>query len=71
MTFVVTGTMADFTRQGVKDYIESRGGKVTDSVSKNTSYLVMGENPGSKAEKAKSLGIPILNEGALRQLAGE
>jgi len=71
MTFVVTGTMADFTRQGVKEYIESRGGKVIDSVSKNTSYLVLGENPGSKAEKARSLGIPILSEGALRQLAGE
>jgi len=71
MTFVVTGTMTDFTRQGVKEYIESRGGKVTDSVSKNTSYLVLGENPGSKAEKARSLGIPILSEGALRQLAGE
>jgi DNA ligase (NAD+) len=71
MTFVVTGTMADFTRQGVKEYIESRGGKVTDSVGKNTSYLVLGENPGSKAEKARALGIPILSEGALRQLAGE
>jgi DNA ligase (NAD+) len=71
MTFVVTGTLVDFTRQGVKEYIESRGGKVTDSVSKNTSYLVLGENPGSKADKARSLGIPILSESALRQLAGE
>ncbi len=70
-TFVVTGTLVDFTRQGVKEYIESRGGKVTDSVSKNTSYLVLGENPGSKADKARSLGIPILSESALRQLAGE
>lgn len=70
-TFVVTGTLVGFTRQGVKDFIESQGGKVTDSVSKNTSYLVMGENPGSKADKARSLGIPILDEQALRRLAGE
>jgi len=68
---VVTGTLPTLSRDGVKEFIESNGGKVTDSVSKKTSYLVLGENPGSKAEKAKSLGIKILDEAALRKLAGE
>lgn len=68
-TFVVTGTLSGFTREGVKDFIESRGGKVTDSVSKKTNYLVLGENPGSKLEKARSLGIEVIDEGTLRQLA--
>jgi DNA ligase (NAD+) len=71
MTFVVTGTLVDFTRQGVKEYIEAHGGKVTDSVSKNTSYLVLGENPGSKAEKARALGVAVLDEDALRKMVGE
>jgi DNA ligase (NAD+) len=70
-TFVVTGTLPTLSRDGVKEFIESNGGKVTDSVSKKTSYLVLGENPGSKAEKARSLGVKILNEAELRKLAGE
>jgi len=70
-TFVVTGTLAGFSREGVKEYIESHGGKVTDSVSKKTGYLVQGENPGSKLDKARSLGVTILDEAALRHLAGE
>ena len=70
-TFVVTGTLPTLSRDGVKEFIESNGGKVTDSVSKKTSYLVLGENPGSKAEKAQSLGVKILNEAELRKLAGE
>jgi DNA ligase (NAD+) len=69
-TFVVTGTMAGFSRDGIKEYIEQNGGKVTDSVSKKTSYLVLGENPGSKAEKAQSLGVKIINETELKKLAG-
>jgi DNA ligase (NAD+) len=68
-TFVVTGTLEGFTRDGIKEFIEQNGGKVTDSVSKKTSYLVLGENPGSKAEKARSLGVKILNEAELRKLA--
>jgi DNA ligase (NAD+) len=70
MTFVVTGTLPTLSRDGVKEFIESNGGKVTDSVSKKTSYLVLGENPGSKAEKAKSLGVKILDEDELRKLVG-
>jgi DNA ligase (NAD+) len=67
-TFVVTGTLPTFSRDGVKEFIESNGGKVTDSVSKKTSYLVLGENPGSKYEKAQSLGVKILDEAALKKL---
>ena len=70
-TFVVTGTLPTLSRDGVKEFIESNGGKVTDSVSKKTSYLVLGENPGSKAEKARALGVKILDEAELRKLAGE
>jgi DNA ligase (NAD+) len=68
MSFVVTGTLSGFTREGIKEFIEQNGGKVSDSVSKNTSYLVLGENPGSKFEKAKKLNIPILDEEGLRKL---
>ena len=70
MTFVVTGTLPTLTRDSVKEFIESHGGKVTDSVSKKTSYLVLGEEPGSKYEKAKSLGVKIIDEADLRKLAG-
>ncbi len=71
MTFVVTGTLPTLSRDDVKEYIEAHGGKVTDSVSKNTSYLVLGEAPGSKYEKAKSLGVKIIGEEELRKLGGE
>jgi DNA ligase (NAD+) len=68
LSFVVSGTLPTLTREGVKELIESAGGKVTDSVSKKTSYLVLGENPGSKADKARALGIKILDEAGLRKL---
>jgi DNA ligase (NAD+) len=71
LTFVVTGTLAGLSRDGAKEFIESYGGKVTDSVSKKTSYLVLGENPGSKLEKARSLGVQVIDEAGLRRLAGE
>jgi DNA ligase (NAD+) len=71
LTFVVTGTLPTLSRDGVKEYIQSRGGKVTDSISKKTSYLVLGEDPGSKYDKAKSLGVPVIDEPSLRKLAGE
>jgi len=70
MTFVVTGTLPTLSRDAAKEFIESNGGKVTDSVSKKTSYLVLGENPGSKFEKAKSLGVKIIGEEELKKLAG-
>jgi len=70
LTFVVTGTLPTLSREGAKEFIESNGGKVTDSVSKKTSYLVLGENPGSKLEKARSLGVKVIGEEELRKLAG-
>lgn len=69
LTFVVTGSLEGFSREGVKEFIEKYGGKVTDSVSKSTSYLVLGENPGSKLEKARMLNIPVLSENDLRKMA--
>ncbi len=71
LTFVVTGTLPTLTRDGVKEFIESNGGKVPDSVSKKTSYLVLGEEPGSKFEKAKSLGVKIIGEEELKKLVGK
>ena len=69
LSFVVTGTLPGFTREGVKEFIEKMGGKVIDSVSKKTSYLVLGENPGSKYDKALELNVPILDENGLKKLA--
>jgi DNA ligase (NAD+) len=69
MTFVVTGSLQGFSREGIKEFIQSYGGKVTESVSRSTSYLVVGENPGSKLDKARELGISILDEAGLRKLA--
>ena len=71
MTFVITGTLPTFSRDDAKALIESHGGKVTDSVSKKTSYLVLGESPGSKFDKAKSLGVKIIGEEELRKLVVE
>ncbi len=69
LTFVITGTLPSLSREQAKELIESYGGKVIDSVSKKTSYLVLGENPGSKLTKAQSLGVTILDEAGLRKLA--
>ncbi|MFI6739769.1 NAD-dependent DNA ligase LigA [Nonomuraea sp. NPDC050451] len=61
LTFVVTGTLEGYTRDSAADAITSQGGKVSGSVSKKTSFLVVGENAGSKYDKAVSLGVPILD----------
>lgn len=61
-TFVVTGTLRTLSREEAKAKIKALGGKVTESVSKRTSYLVVGEDPGSKFEKAQKLGVPTLPE---------
>ncbi len=68
LTFVITGTLPTLSRDAAKDLIKANGGKVTDSVSKNTSYLVAGEAAGSKLDKANQLGVPVIDENALRAL---
>ncbi|MFT3900534.1 MAG: NAD-dependent DNA ligase LigA [Gordonia sp. (in: high G+C Gram-positive bacteria)] len=67
-TIVVTGSLVDFSRDGAKEAIIARGGKASGSVSKKTDYVVVGESPGSKAEKAEQLGVPILDEDGFKRL---
>ena len=68
LSFVITGTLPNLTREQAEDLIKEHGGKVLSSVSKKTSYLLLGENPGSKYTKALELGIPILDEASLKDL---
>ena len=70
MTFVLTGTLPTLTREQAKEKIESAGGKVSGSVSKKTSYVVAGEEAGSKLEKAEALGVKVLDEAGLLELLG-
>jgi DNA ligase (NAD+) len=67
-TFVVTGTLPTLSRDQVKDLLEAAGAKVAGSVSKKTHYVVAGAEAGSKLDKALELGVPVLDEAALRQL---
>ncbi|MEU5959812.1 NAD-dependent DNA ligase LigA [Micromonospora parva] len=68
LTVVVTGTLAGFSRDQAAEAVQSRGGKVSGSVSKKTSFVVVGDNPGSKADKAASLKVPVLDEDGFRLL---
>lgn len=69
-TFVFTGELEKYTREEAAELVVSQGGKVTNSVSKNTDYVVVGAHPGSKYDKAKKLGVQILNEAEFEKLAG-
>jgi len=71
LTFVLTGTLPTMSREQAAELIRLHGGKVADSVSKKTSYVLMGDSPGSKAEKAAKLGVPIIGEDDLRQMVAE
>ena len=68
MTFVLTGALTKFTREEATEKIELFGGKASGSVSKKTTYVVVGENAGSKERKARELGIPILSEDDFLQM---
>src|SRR5690606_8539783 len=67
-TFVVTGTLPTLSRKEAETRIKRAGGKVTGSVSRHTDYVVVGESPGSKYDKARELDVPILDEAGLLQL---
>jgi DNA ligase (NAD+) len=71
LTFVLTGTLPNLTREVAKEMIESAGGRVSATVSRKTNYLVAGEEAGSKLDKAQSLGVTMLDEAALRALLAE
>ncbi|MFI6255217.1 NAD-dependent DNA ligase LigA [Micromonospora zamorensis] len=68
LTVVVTGTLAGYSRDQAAEAVQSRGGKLSGSVSKKTSFVVVGDNPGSKADKAASLKVPVLDEDGFRLL---
>ena len=68
---VITGSLAEFSRDEAAEAVRAAGGKVTGSVSKKTGFVVAGENPGSKYDKAVEAGVPVLDEAAFRVLLAE
>ena len=68
MTFVLTGTLANYSRTEASQLLTALGAKVSGSVSKKTSYVIVGEDPGSKLDKAESLGVPVLDEAGFEAL---
>ena len=71
VTVVITGSLAEFSRDEAAEAVRAAGGKVTGSVSKKTDFVVAGENPGSKYDKAVEVGVPVLDEPAFRRLLAE
>jgi len=69
LTFVITGVLPGMSRAEAKAFIQQHGGRVTSSVSRRTDYLLAGENPGSKLDKARALGVPVIGAAELRRLA--
>jgi DNA ligase (NAD+) len=70
-TIVLTGTMPNWSREQATEHILAAGGRVSTSVSKKTDFLIAGESPGSKLEKAERLGVRVLDEGGLREVLGQ
>ncbi len=70
-SFVITGTLPTMSRKEATQFVESRGGRISSSVTKSTNFVVVGDAPGSKFEKAKQLGVRILDEDGLRKLPDE
>jgi DNA ligase (NAD+) len=70
LTFVLTGTLPTLTRDEAKDRIEASGGRVSGSVSKKTSYVLAGDDAGSKLDKARDLKVPVIDEAKLLEMLG-
>ncbi|MGB2705310.1 MAG: NAD-dependent DNA ligase LigA [Candidatus Omnitrophota bacterium] len=70
-TFVVTGALKSYTRQGIEELIRSLGGNASSTVSKNTDFMVLGEEPGSKLAKAKKLGVKTIDENEFKKIIRE
>ena len=70
-TFVVTGTLPSLSRKEAEELIQEHGGKISSSVSKKTSYVVAGVDPGSKLEKAEKFGVQVIDEAGLKALVKE
>jgi DNA ligase (NAD+) len=68
LTFVLTGTLESMPREEAEDALRALGAKASGSVSKKTSYVIAGRDAGSKLRKAEELGVPVLDESALRQI---
>ncbi len=68
---VVTGTLKNYARQQIEEMIQSLGGRAVSSVSKKTDYVIAGESPGSKVDKARRFGVPILTEDDFERLVRE
>jgi DNA ligase (NAD+) len=71
LTFVLTGTLPTYTRDEASKIIESLGGKVSSSVSKKTSYVLAGEDAGSKLKKANDLGVKVIDEQEFNKMIGK
>ena len=70
-TVVVTGTLKHYSRSEVQRLIKDQGGRAASSVSKKTDFVLVGEHPGSKADKAKALGVEIVSEDQFRRMIGQ
>jgi DNA ligase (NAD+) len=70
-TFVVTGTLQTLSRKEAEDLIKALGGKAASSISARTDFLVAGADPGSKLQKARDLGVTIINETEFRKITGQ
>jgi DNA ligase (NAD+) len=68
LTFVVTGGLESFSRDGISETITAHGGKASSSVSKKTDYVLVGSDPGSKLAKAQELGVPVIDEARFKEL---
>jgi DNA ligase (NAD+) len=68
LTFVVTGGLESFSRDGISETITAHGGKSASAVSKKTDYVLVGSDPGSKLAKAQELGVPVIDEAKFKEL---